>query len=155
MSTSVPNFSILQQNVPNRKSPRPPFPQSSNPSELLSDSTSSSLTPEHPGILALRPKMWESVSSRSHHVLKIFPFGKVNEAVAEADVMIYGTVDYGFKAGGSERKEWAARAELVREEAGGEWNWAMRIYQVYLVSVVFLCILCDARGLGIWRLMLR
>ncbi len=69
--------------------------------------------------------------------------------------MIYGTVEYGFKAGGSERKEWAVRAVLVKEEADGEWHWAMTFYHVYLVSVVFLCLLCDARGLGIWRLMLR
>ena len=52
--------------------------------------------------------------------------------------MIYGTVDYGFKAGGRERKEWAARAELVSEEADGERNWAMRFYQVYVVSLVLL-----------------
>ena len=84
--------------------------------------------------------MWEHIASRSHHPLKIFPFGKINEGAAEAEVMIYGTVEYGFKAGGSERKEWAARVELVREEAGGdgEGEWAMRFYQVYLVSVVFL-----------------
>ncbi len=94
--------------------------------------------------------MWESVSSRSHHPLKIFPFGRVNESAAEAEVMIHGTVDYGFKAGGSERKDWAARAELVGEEADGEWDWAMKFYQVYLVSVVFLCISCGARGIGIW-----
>ena len=94
--------------------------------------------------------MWEVVSSRAHHPLKIFPFGRVTEVAAEAEVMIHGTVEYGFKAGGSERKEWAARAELVREEVDGERNWVMRFYQVYLVSVVFLCSLCDARGLGIW-----
>lgn len=82
--------------------------------------------------------MWESVSSRSHHLIKIFPFGEVNEAIGEAEVMIYGTVDYGFKAGGRERKEWAARAELVSEEADGERNWAMRFYQVYVVSLVLL-----------------
>ena len=109
-----------------------------DPRGLLFNSISSFLTPEHPGIFALRHKMWESVSSRSHHLIKIFPFGKVNEAVAEAEVMMYGTVDYGFKAGGNERKEWAARAELVSEEGDGERNWAMRFYQVYVVSLLLL-----------------
>lgn len=94
--------------------------------------------------------MWESVSSRSHHPVKIFPFGKVDESAAEAEVMIYGTVEYGLKAGGGERKEWAARVEMVREEVDGEGDWAMKLYQVYLVSVVFFCILCEAgiKGFG-------
>ena len=87
--------------------------------------------------------MWELVSSRSHHPVKIFPFGEINESAAEAEVMLYGTVEYGFKAGGGERKEWAARVEMVRGEADGKGDWAMRLYQVYLVSVVFLCVLCD------------
>lgn len=40
--------------------------------------------------------MWEKVESRSHTPTKIFPFGG-----AEADeVMIYGVVKYGLKAGG-------------------------------------------------------
>ena len=89
---------------------------------------------------------WEPLSSLSHHSLRIFPFGRVNEAGAEAEVMMHGTVEYGYKAGGSETKEWAIRAKLVKEEADGEWHWVMRLYQVYLVSVVFLCLLYDARG---------
>ena len=44
--------------------------------------------------------------------------------------MLYGTVSYEFKEGGSASKDWAGRAEMVKE-AGG---WKMRVYQVYLVS---------------------
>ena len=121
---------------------------SSNTFEFLCGSFSFSfLTREHPGIFALRHKMWELVSSRSHRPIKIFPFGEVNESAAEAEFMIYGTIEYRFKAGGVEKKEWAARVEMVREEADGKGDWAMRLYQVYLVSVVFLCVVCDA---GVW-----
>lgn len=97
-------------------------------------------TRNHPGLFTLRHKMWEAIAGRSHHPIKIFPFGEINESAAEAEVMLYGTVDYKFKAGGGERKEWAARVEMVRD---GEGEWKMRLYQVYLVSVVFfpLCFL--------------
>ena len=80
---------------------------------------------------------WEPLSSLSHHSLKIFPPGKINEAGVEAEVMMYGTVEYGFKAGGSLTKEFAIRAELMRDGADGEGDWKMRLYQIYLVSVVF------------------
>ena len=33
---------------------------------------------------------------------------------------------------------------MVRGEADGKGDWAMRLYQVYLVSVMFVCVLCDA-----------
>ena len=96
-------------------------------------------TRKHPGLFALRHKMWELIASRSHRPIKIFPFGEINERAAEAEVMIYGTVDYGFKAGGGERKEWAASVEMVRD---GEGEWKMRLYQVYLVSLVIFCDFC-------------
>ena len=91
--------------------------------------------------------MWELVSRRSHHPVKIFPFGEINEGAAEAEVMIYGTVEYGFKAGGGDRKEWAARVEMVK---GGEGDWKMRLYQVYLVSEcgVLLCFMGCRELLG-------
>ena len=65
---------------------------------------------------------------------------------------MYGTVEYGFKAGGSLTKEFAIRAELVRDGADGEGDWKVRLYQVYLVSVDFFG---NASGLGVWELMLR
>ncbi|EMD90490.1 hypothetical protein COCC4DRAFT_159871 [Bipolaris maydis ATCC 48331] len=75
-------------------------------------------------ILALRKAMWETVSSRAHAPLKIFPFGPdANE------VMLYGTVKYGLKVGGESSKDWAARAHLVKE---GDGKVMMSFYQVYL-----------------------
>lgn len=87
-----------------------------------------------PGILSLRHKMWSAVSSRSHRPTKIFPFAPISES--EAEVMLYGTVEYGFKEGGSDGKDWAARALLVKDGSGGELGglggWRMRFYQVYM-----------------------
>ncbi|USP78285.1 hypothetical protein yc1106_05559 [Curvularia clavata] len=77
-------------------------------------------------ILALRKAMWEKISSRAHAPLKIFPFGpNANE------VMLYGTVKYGLKAGGESSKDWAARAHLVKD---GEGTVMMDFYQVYLID---------------------
>ncbi|UPX12900.1 uncharacterized protein EKO05_0003433 [Ascochyta rabiei] len=74
-------------------------------------------------ILALRKGMWEKVASRKHKAIKIFPFGpNSNEA------MLYGTVQYGLKAGGESGLEWAARAHLVRDAGKVK----MDFYQVYL-----------------------
>ena len=91
------------------------------------------------GILSLRQNMWSAVSSRSHHPTKVFPFAPVSES--EAEVMLYGTVEYGFKEGGSDGKDWAARALLVNSSSeggvGGLGGWRMKFYQVYLVSGVF------------------
>lgn len=85
-------------------------------------------------ILSLRHKMWSAVSSRSHHPTKIFPFAPVSES--EAEVMLYGKVEYGFKEGGSDGKDWAARALLVnsgsKDELDGLGGWKMKFYQVYL-----------------------
>jgi hypothetical protein len=68
--------------------------------------------------------MWEKVASRLHKPLKIFPFGANSD-----EVMLYGTVEYGLKAGGESKVDWAARAHLVREGGGVK----MDFYQVYLV----------------------
>lgn len=76
-------------------------------------------------ILALRKAMWEKVASRKHQAFKIFPFGPNSD-----EVMLYGTVKYGLKAGGESGLDWAARAHLVKE--GGKVK--MDFYQVYLVS---------------------
>ncbi|KAI4937392.1 uncharacterized protein J4E92_002122 [Alternaria infectoria] len=55
---------------------------------------------------------------------KMFPFGPKSD-----EVMLYGTVKYGFKAGGEASKDWAARAHLVKEDGG---KVKMNFYQVYL-----------------------
>lgn len=70
--------------------------------------------------------MWEKVASRSHKPLKIFPFGQNAD-----DVMLYGTVQYTFKAGGEASVDWAARAHLVKD--GGDVK--LDFYQVYLVGI--------------------
>jgi hypothetical protein len=100
------------------------------------------------GILSLRQRMWTHISTRSHRALKLFPFIAADEpsaTSAEREVMLYGTVRYGFKAGGGDEKDWAARAVLVMggegegDEKGGEdgrQGWRMRFYQVYLVSLI-------------------
>ena len=65
--------------------------------------------------------------------MKIFPFAPVSES--EAEVMLYGTVGYGFKEGGSDGKDFAARALLVNDGSEGELGgWRMTFYQVYMVS---------------------
>ncbi|KAK0509865.1 hypothetical protein JMJ35_007259 [Cladonia borealis] len=80
-------------------------------------------------ILTMYHSKWVPLSSLTHSSLKLFPFGKITETGAEeAEVMLYGTAEYGFKAGGSLVKEFAVRAELVKEEG----DWKMRLYQVYL-----------------------
>ena len=77
-------------------------------------------------ILALRKGMWEKVASRKHKAIKIFPFGTSSD-----EAMLYGTVQYGLKAGGESGLDWAARAHLVKD--GGRVK--MDFYQVYLVSM--------------------
>ncbi|KAJ4406368.1 hypothetical protein N0V91_004577 [Didymella pomorum] len=74
-------------------------------------------------ILALRKGMWEKVASRKHKAIKIFPFGPNSD-----ECMLYGTVEYGLKAGGESGVDWAARAHLVKD---GE-KVKMDFYQVYL-----------------------
>jgi hypothetical protein len=70
--------------------------------------------------------MWEKVSSRLHRPLQIFPYGPNAD-----EVMLHGTVQYTFKAGGEAGLEWAARAKLVKVDG----RVRMRFYQVYLVSI--------------------
>lgn len=77
-------------------------------------------------ILSVRKGMWEKVSSRAHHPTKIFPFGSDSD-----EVMLYGSVDYGFKAGGKASKHWAAHARMVKVDGVVK----MSLYQVYLVSI--------------------
>jgi hypothetical protein len=74
----------------------------------------------------MRKAMWEKVASRKHVAKRIFPFGPNAD-----DVMLHGSVQYEFKAGGESSLEWAARAHLVKEN--GEVK--MDFYQVYLVGL--------------------
>lgn len=51
--------------------------------------------------------------------------------------MIYGTVEFGLKAGGGDGKDWAGRAVLVPGKKGNPSDlgrWRMKFYQVYLVG---------------------
>lgn len=77
-------------------------------------------------IIALRHAMWEKVATRKHKPVKVFPFGPNSH-----EVMLYGTVDYGKKDGGSSTIDWAARAHLVKQDG----DLKMDFYQVYLVSL--------------------
>ena len=70
--------------------------------------------------------MWDKVASRSHRPLQLFPFG-----ANPNEFMLFGTVEYGLKAGGSSAKDWAARAILNEEDAAVK----MSFYQVYLVRM--------------------
>jgi hypothetical protein len=68
--------------------------------------------------------MWTHVSSRTHQVSKVFPFGRNAK-----EVMLYGTVVYETKNGRSLSVDWAARAHLVKSTE----SLKMDFYQVYLV----------------------
>jgi len=75
-------------------------------------------------IMATRKAMWTSITSRLHTPEKIFPFGPDSN-----EVMIFGTVVYGFGDGRPvEVKEWAGHARLV--DVGGIWKFGY--YRVYL-----------------------
>lgn len=79
--------------------------------------------------------MWSALSSRSHHGIEIFPFTPISES--EAELMLYGTIEYNFKHGGDDSKDWAAIALLIKDGPEGEstllGRWKMNFYQVYLV----------------------
>ena len=72
--------------------------------------------------------MWTSVAKRHHEVQDIF-IG----APGSSKLMLYGTVAYEAKDGKKSVKEWAGRANLVKDSADGKWRF--QFYQVYLVSV--------------------
>jgi len=76
-------------------------------------------------ILSTRKGLWEKVSERLHTPVKIFPFGGGSH-----EVMIYGTVVYILKDGRKAEVDWAARADMVKDDEGGRWK--MGFYQVYL-----------------------
>jgi hypothetical protein len=76
-------------------------------------------------ILAARKGMWTNVAKRLHKPVKIFPFGPIVE-----ELMLYGTVAYELHDGRKTEVDWAARAQLVKEEE----RWKFGLYQVYLVS---------------------
>ncbi|KAI5242282.1 hypothetical protein E4T47_03306 [Aureobasidium subglaciale] len=74
-------------------------------------------------ILSLRKGMWEKVNKRKHAAVKVFPFGPSSN-----EVMLYGTVEYVLKDGREASVDWAARANLVKEDG----IVLMNFYQVYL-----------------------
>jgi len=76
-------------------------------------------------ILSIRKGLWEKVSERLHTPVKIFPFGGGSH-----EVMLYGTVAYVLKDGKKAGVDWAARANMVKDDEGG--GWKMGFYQVYL-----------------------
>ncbi|KAI5210264.1 hypothetical protein E4T38_02040 [Aureobasidium subglaciale] len=62
-------------------------------------------------ILSLRKGMWEKVNKRKHTAVKVFPFGPSSN-----EVMLYGIVEYVLKDGREASVDWAARANLVKED---------------------------------------
>ncbi|RQM08217.1 hypothetical protein DH86_00000661, partial [Scytalidium sp. 3C] len=60
--------------------------------------------------------------SRLHTPIKVFPFG-----ADSTELMLYGTVAYGYKDGRKAEIEWAGRVNMTKEN--GEWK--MSFYQVY------------------------
>ncbi|KER00749.1 hypothetical protein AUEXF2481DRAFT_645 [Aureobasidium subglaciale EXF-2481] len=74
-------------------------------------------------ILSLRKGMWEKVNKRKHTAVKVFPFGPSSN-----EVMLYGIVEYVLKDGREASVDWAARANLVKEDG----TVMMNFYQVYL-----------------------
>lgn len=82
----------------------------------------------HAGIQKFRETGWEKVATRKHTVLGTF----TNPERPEEEVMLYGTVDYGFKDGTKkEGVEWAGRMELAKDSEG---VLKLRYYEVYIVS---------------------
>lgn len=74
----------------------------------------------------MREIMAETVATRKHTPIKIFPFGSDSQ-----EAMLYGNVDYMLKNGKQATVDWAARAHLVKAEGGVK----MDFYQVYIVSI--------------------
>jgi hypothetical protein len=76
-------------------------------------------------IMAARKGMWTNVAKRLHNPIKIFPFGP-----DASELMLYGTVAYELHDGRKTTIDWAAHAQLVKEEG----RWKFGLYQVYLVG---------------------
>ncbi|EKD13038.1 hypothetical protein MBM_08800 [Drepanopeziza brunnea f. sp. 'multigermtubi' MB_m1] len=79
-------------------------------------------------ILAIRKGMWAAVASRLHTPMRVYPF-ESRDGVEE--LMLFGSVKYVMKDGRGTEVEWAARANIVKEDG----KWKMGFYQVYLDSV--------------------
>ncbi|KAI9050019.1 hypothetical protein LZ554_006164 [Drepanopeziza brunnea f. sp. 'monogermtubi'] len=76
-------------------------------------------------ILAIRKGMWAAVASRLHTPVRVYPFGKRDGG---QELMLFGRVEYVLKDGRGAEVEWAARANIVKEDG----KWKMGFYQVYL-----------------------
>ena len=77
--------------------------------------------------------MWTAVQSRRHVVTHIFPSDLSGDGTSPQELMLRGTVKYGFKEGGEGGKEWGAYAKLVQASSG---VWKFAEYQVYLVGSI-------------------
>ncbi|EME89055.1 uncharacterized protein MYCFIDRAFT_185494 [Pseudocercospora fijiensis CIRAD86] len=74
-------------------------------------------------IIKMREGMWVKVAKRSHQPKQLYPFGSGSN-----DIMLFGTVDYTLREGGSTSLDWAARARFVEHQGGLK----LDHYQVYL-----------------------
>lgn len=72
----------------------------------------------------MRISLWEKISARSHRPLRIYPFG--NNA---REVMIFGDVEYEFRAGGKGGLQWTARGTMETTDDG---RVVWRDYQVFM-----------------------
>ena len=75
--------------------------------------------------------MWEKVATRQHTPIQIFPFGSGSE-----ELMLHGTVAYVLKDGKRAQVDWAAKADMVKEDE----KWKLKFYQVYLGKCIGLLV---------------
>jgi hypothetical protein len=100
------------------------------------------------GILQLRHNMWAAVATRKHTLQQVFILAGSGKDAEPKELMLRGTVEYGFKDGGKGRKEWGAYA---RFQVGGEGKeLQMEEYQVYLVSRFDTLDCCRGSADGVW-----
>lgn len=84
----------------------------------------------HSGIRNFRETGWEKVATRKHICKGTF----FNGAKPDKEIMLYGTVDYGFKDGTQKSGvQWAARMLLTHSIMDKEPP-KIAFYQVYIVS---------------------
>lgn len=84
----------------------------------------------------MRQGMWDTVVSRSHHPIAVFP-GSIKSS-GELEIMLHGTVTYGYHDGRECKDiEFATRGLLVTEKDGKTVKW--KRYQAYMVSAGKAC----------------
>lgn len=80
------------------------------------------------GIREWRQGGWKGITSRRHVVENVYPAGQLRDDDDQAELMLYGTVDYGVSDGGNGRAEWAGRMVLKKQDK----EWRISYYQVYI-----------------------